>query len=167
MGRGAIMTTQEALDTLDWIDDLFGSISNSFVQVCEELPSMGLTKEMEARIVHFCCTSLEQLVEEDKRLQEIMRSLKGNTDRVPRGPSHAPGSATQIIATAAQHVGVVVQSIHGLAAEYKSLARQQPALSRLEVLLSDSGASIENSFAQMRNEFDALLAGWEGKEAHT
>jgi len=91
------MTMTEAVEKLERVDDLFGEISTNLVHVCEELPSLELPKSTEERIVGFCCTFLERLVEEDRSIQRILNSVKGNVDRVPHTPCRAPDGAAQAI----------------------------------------------------------------------
>lgn len=153
------MTTKDAIDTLDRIDDLFGELSNNLIYVCEESPSLGVTREVEQKIVDHCCASLERLVEADKNLQRIACSLKGNVDRIPQSSLHLPESTCRTIATAAKEIGVTVQSMQGLDAEYRSLARQESTLTQLSVILKDSGETLEKLFDRMRKEIDALLGG--------
>lgn len=153
------MTTKDALETLERIDDLFGAISNSLVYVCEELPSLGVTREMERKIVDQCCASLERLVEADKSLQRLARSLKGNVDRVPDSSVQLPDSAGRTIAAAAKEVSTTVQQMHDLGTDVRSLAQRDTTLSQLQVLLNQSSEALKKSLDVMRKECDALLGG--------
>ena len=153
------MTTQEALDTLERIDDLFGEISNSLVYVCEELPSLGVSREIEHGIVTHCCVLLEKLVDIDKNFRQISRSLRGNVDHVLRGESHLPESIRTIVASAAKEVSTAVQSMHGLSSEFQSRAAHDASLHQLNVVLKDSGETLRTSLDRLREEFSALLTG--------
>jgi len=154
------MNMQEAVDKLDHVDDLFGEISSSLVYICEELPSLELTKPTEDHIVGFCCTFLERLVEEDKSIQRIRAGIVGNVDRLPHTRCCPPEGARATIEKTAQELRQHVQSMDSLVDEYRRLATERSGLKLLCSLLGNSGVNVRKAFEGIRGAFDSILEEW-------
>src|SRR5512135_2209733 len=154
------MTMTEAVERLERVDDLFGDISTNLVYICEELPSLNISKETESRIVGFCCTFLERLVEEDKSIQRILSSVKGNIDRIPSTHCCAPEGAAPAIEQTTSELRKNVQSMDALISQYRGQAGGPPSSPLLGALLNESGANILKAFEGIDAELGTLLEGW-------
>ncbi len=154
------MTMTEAVERLERVDDLFGDISTNLVYICEELPSLDIPKETESHIVGFCCTFLERLVEEDKSIQHILSSVKGNIDRIPSTHCCAPEGAAPAIEQTTSELWKNVQSMDALIREYRGQAGSRPSSPLLSTLLNESGANILKAFEGIRAELGSLLEEW-------
>ena len=154
------MTMTEAVEKLERVDDLFGEISSNLVHVCEELPSLGLSKANEERIVRFCCSFLEHLVEEDRSIQRILNSVKGSVDRVPHTPCKAPDGAAPALEHTAAALRKNIQSMDDLIKEFCGAGNQKSVSPALGDLLRQSGDDIRKTFEAIRAEFGSLTDGW-------
>jgi hypothetical protein len=129
----------------------FGSISNNLVYVTEELPSLGLSKSIEERIVMFSCDFLEFLASYDTRLRNLLVSLGPN-------PAQGPirGEGAQLVEDCRQQLWVHVEGMHMLVNDVRSQVATLPCGPAVETLLNESGANILKAFLAIRELIDPL-----------
>ncbi len=154
------MTMTDAVEKLEHVDDLFGEISTHLVHICEEMPSLKVPKDVEEKIVGFCCTFLERLVKEDKSVQRILSSVRGNVDRVPSTHCSAPEGARQAIERTTSELQENQRSMDTLVCDFRTTAADKPYFPLLNALLSESETGILEAIKGIRAELGSLAEGW-------